>query len=171
MLAALEAIGEDGTEAKALASFLKRDKTAVNKALYAMAARGTARREDGEGGAPRWFVANARVGASEAATTQSARPASSTADAATTDARLSCPGCFALVCVLCQRHERYKGQYRAVFARGVETSTTSCLRPTDDDGDGADERYREVTCAQCGTVVAVQDDDDVYHFFNVFSAG
>jgi hypothetical protein len=28
-----------------------------------------------------------------------------------------------------------------------------------------------VTCAQCGTVVAVQDDDDVYHFFNVFSAG
>ena len=93
------------------------------------------------------------------------------ADAATTDARLSCPGCFALVCVLCQRHERYKGQYRAVFARGVETSTTSCLRPTDDDGDGADERYREVTCAQCGTVVAVQDDDDVYHFFNVFSAG
>jgi len=93
------------------------------------------------------------------------------ADAATTDARLSCPGCFALVCVLCQRHERYKGQYRAVFARGVETSTTSCLRPTADDGDGADERYREVTCAQCGTVVAVQDDDDVYHFFNVFSAG
>ena len=92
-------------------------------------------------------------------------------DAATTDARLSCPGCFALVCVLCQRHERYKGQYRAVFARGVETSTTSCLRPTDDDSDGADERYREVTCAQCGTVVAVQDDDDVYHFFNVFSAG
>jgi len=95
------------------------------------------------------------------------------ADAAKTDARLSCPGCFALVCVLCQRHERYKGQYRAVFARGVETSTTSCLRPTDDGGDGAsaDERYREVTCAQCGTVVAVQDDDDVYHFFNVFSAG
>jgi hypothetical protein len=61
VLAALEAIGEDGTEAKALAIFLKRDKTAVNKALYAMAARGTARREDGEGGAPRWFVANARV--------------------------------------------------------------------------------------------------------------
>jgi hypothetical protein len=92
VLAALEAIGEDGTEAKALASFLKRDKTAVNKALYAMAARGTARREDGEGGAPRWFVANARVGASEAATTQSARPASSTADAATTDAATSAGG-------------------------------------------------------------------------------
>jgi hypothetical protein len=94
------------------------------------------------------------------------------ADAAKTDARLSCPGCFALVCVLCQRHERYKGQYRAVFARGVETSTTSCLRPlADGDGGEGNERYREVTCVQCGTVVAVQDDDDVYHFFNVFSAG
>ena len=62
-LAALEAMGEDGTEAKALANFLKRDKAAVNKALYAMAARGTARREEGDGKAPRWFAANARVGA------------------------------------------------------------------------------------------------------------
>jgi len=92
VLAALEAMGEDGTEAKALANFLKRDKAAVNKALYAMAARGTARREEGDGKAPRWFAANARVGQSEAATTQSARPASSTADAATADAATSAGG-------------------------------------------------------------------------------
>lgn len=65
MLVVLEVIGEDGMEVKVLVSFLKRDKTAVNKALYAMAARGLVRREDGEGGVLRWFVVNVRVGVSE----------------------------------------------------------------------------------------------------------
>ena len=96
VLAALEAIGEDGTEAKALASFLKRDKTTVNKTLYAMAARGTARKEEGDGGAPRWFAANARVEGSDAATTQSAQPVSSTfrsqTAASTADAATSANG-------------------------------------------------------------------------------
>ena len=94
-----------------------------------------------------------------------------------TDAMLSCPGCFALVCALCQRHERFE-QYRAVFARNVEVDETSAWRPSDDvkvEGvEGAnsacDERYREVTCETCRTVVGVMDEDEVYHFFNVFAS-
>jgi len=97
--------------------------------------------------------------------------------AAKTDAMLSCPGCFALVCALCQRHERFE-QYRAVFARNVEVDETSAWRPSDDvrvDGvEGAKtqgkERYREVKCETCRTVVGVMDEDEVYHFFNVFAS-
>ncbi|KAJ3046574.1 hypothetical protein HK102_013131, partial [Quaeritorhiza haematococci] len=32
-----------------------------------------------------------------------------------TDGTLSCPGCFTNLTYLCQRHERYKNQYRALF--------------------------------------------------------
>ena len=99
------------------------------------------------------------------------------ASAGKTDAMLSCPGCFALVCALCQRHERFE-QYRAVFARNVEVDETSAWRPSDDvkmeGGEGensaCDERYREVTCETCRTVVGVMDEDEVYHFFNVFAS-
>ena len=31
------------------------------------------------------------------------------------DAALSCPACFTLVCVDCQQHAKYKTQYRAMF--------------------------------------------------------
>jgi hypothetical protein len=35
------------------------------------------------------------------------------------DAVLSCPGCFRIVCMDCQRHEYYKNQYRAMFVMSV----------------------------------------------------
>ena len=85
-----------------------------------------------------------------------------------TDAVLSCPGCFTTVTALCQRHDRYHEQYRAVFSMNVEVDETSTLRPTD--GEDAGERYKEVKCEGCGVVVGVIDEDEVYHFFNVFSS-
>ena len=96
-----------------------------------------------------------------------------------TDAILSCPGCFTEVCVLCQKHERYAGQYRAVFARNVCVVRESALVARGDerarDGDAREgslsavgERFHEVKCETCREVVGVIDDDEVYHFFNVF---
>lgn len=35
------------------------------------------------------------------------------------DAVLSCPCCFRIVCMDCQRHERYHDQYRAMFVMGI----------------------------------------------------
>ena len=35
------------------------------------------------------------------------------------DAVLSCPCCFNIVCMDCQRHERYAEQYRAMFVMGI----------------------------------------------------
>jgi E2F-associated phosphoprotein len=35
------------------------------------------------------------------------------------DAVLSCPYCFHIVCMDCQQHEYYKNQYRAMFVMGV----------------------------------------------------
>jgi hypothetical protein len=96
-----------------------------------------------------------------------------------TDAILSCPGCFTEVCVLCQKHARYAGQYRAVFAQNVCVVRESALVARGG-GDGAGmggeeamlsdvgERFHEVKCATCREVVGVIDDDEVYHFFNVF---
>ena len=93
------------------------------------------------------------------------------------DARPSSAHREALVCALCQRHERFE-QYRAVFARNVEVDETSAWRPSDDvkmegvegENSACDERYREVTCETCRTVVGVMDEDEVYHFFNVFAS-
>ena len=36
------------------------------------------------------------------------------------DAVLSCPCCFNLVCMDCQRHERFHNQFRAMFVMGIE---------------------------------------------------
>jgi len=36
------------------------------------------------------------------------------------DAVLSCPCCFNIVCMDCQRHERYANQFRAMFVMGIE---------------------------------------------------
>lgn len=35
------------------------------------------------------------------------------------DAILSCPSCFNIVCMDCQRHERYANQFRAMFVMGI----------------------------------------------------
>jgi hypothetical protein len=38
----------------------------------------------------------------------------------TTDAVLSCPCCFNIVCMDCQRHSKYSDQFRAMFVMGIE---------------------------------------------------
>jgi RNase P subunit RPR2 len=38
-------------------------------------------------------------------------------------------------------------------------------------GDGGDEYYQKVTCETCGIQVAMLDEDEVYHFFNVVATG
>jgi hypothetical protein len=83
LLSAVRALGEEGGDAKEIASFLKKDKSAVNKVLYALMKRGTVTQEvsAGNGGRPRWFIADnagtmATVASSQA-TTVSARAATS----------------------------------------------------------------------------------------------
>lgn len=36
------------------------------------------------------------------------------------DAVLSCPSCFTIVCMDCQQHVKYKNQYRAMFVMNIE---------------------------------------------------
>jgi len=62
---ALGALGAEGGDAKSIAGFLKIDKSAANKALYALRARGEATADASSGGAPRWTVSGGG-GASEA---------------------------------------------------------------------------------------------------------
>eukprot|EP00897_Mesotaenium_endlicherianum_P001727 jgi/Mesen1/1582/ME000134S00699 len=103
------------------------------------------------------------------------------------DAILSCPACLTSLCFDCQRHERYKGQYRAMFVRNCKAAQGEVLRvdasrqqqpgrargsrPKKADpaprGMEADSTYTPVDCAVCGTRVAVLDSDEVYHFFNI----
>jgi E2F-associated phosphoprotein len=108
----------------------------------------------------------------------------------TSDAVLSCPYCFHIVCMDCQQHEYYNNQYRAMFVMGVTvrwdkqlTYDTSdrCLVPFVSHEDtvpssnggnkihdaGCDDNtiYYTVCCASCQTTVAALDmTDEVYHF-------
>lgn len=88
--------------------------------------------------------------------------------------QLSCPSCFALLCVQCQAHERHEGQFRAIFVRNCVTRSgeTMRVRVTREGRRGAEiaaagEMLRPVACAKCDTEVAVRDTMDVYHFCNV----
>jgi 3-phenylpropionate/cinnamic acid dioxygenase small subunit len=45
----------------------------------------------------------------------------------TSDAVLSCPCCFNIVCMDCQRHQRYLNQYRAMFVMGITVDWHSRL--------------------------------------------
>lgn len=37
-------------------------------------------------------------------------------------------------------------------------------------GEDCDDRFHPVQCEECNTVVAVYDEDEVYHFFNVLTS-
>jgi hypothetical protein len=43
------------------------------------------------------------------------------------DAVLSCPACFNIVCMDCQRHEKYADQFRAMFVMGIVVHWQSLL--------------------------------------------
>lgn len=82
------------------------------------------------------------------------------------DAVLSCPACFGLICLDCQRHDNFNNQWRAMFAQNVRVLTEERLTVGADADAG--EWYHKVLCDYCGVDVGVRDQDDVYHFFDVF---
>ncbi|XP_068608293.1 E2F-associated phosphoprotein [Brachionichthys hirsutus] len=114
------------------------------------------------------------------------------------DAILNCPACMTTLCLDCQRHDKYRTQYRAMFVmnctverdevlryktqeerkqrnrkrrRGQKTETPLDEAPrTAPAGMDADEVYRPVRCSECSTEVAVFDKDEVYHFFNILAS-
>lgn len=61
-------------------------------------------------------LAGANNQAAEGITTNPALPSKPR----NSDAVLSCPCCFAIVCMDCQRHVKYENQYRAMFVMGIE---------------------------------------------------
>ncbi|XP_042357403.1 E2F-associated phosphoprotein isoform X1 [Plectropomus leopardus] len=114
------------------------------------------------------------------------------------DAVLNCPACMTTLCLDCQRHEKYRTQYRAMFVmncavkrdevlryktqteakqrrrkrrRGQRTGTEVDETPDPAPaGMDADEIYHPVQCTECSTEVAVFDKDEVYHFFNILAS-
>lgn len=113
------------------------------------------------------------------------------------DAILSCPACMTTLCIDCQRHDMYKNQYRAMFVVNCKVVEDEVLRYepsqqqkpgkkrkksqkgklvqlTKDNMSSADsslsERYHPVACTECNTEIAVYDNDEVYHFFNVLAS-
>ena len=147
---------------------------------------------------------NLRSGTTEAVTIQNNASSSSSHQAIRTetiqaykprhsDAVLSCPCCFVVVCMDCQRHERYQNQFRAMFVMNTNVNMQETwkfndlqqgLVKTNQPAAAAavsvsvgvagtvvpcdvEEQvvYHTVNCANCQTQVAVFDRmEEVYHF-------
>ncbi len=114
------------------------------------------------------------------------------------DAILNCPACLTTLCLDCQRHELYHNQYRAMFVLNCTIIRSEHLkypvpkkarwwkgnrgkRRHDEVGEGSSmgetretqnsqELYNPVKCSVCNTEVAVFDEDEVFHFFNVLTS-
>ncbi|KAG8464828.1 hypothetical protein KFE25_010196 [Diacronema lutheri] len=94
----------------------------------------------------------------------------------TTDAILSCPGCFTTICSFgSQRHARQRHRYRALLAENVVVHTDRLLPSADPRATGgnvaahAGAHFR-VSCELCGTDVGFQDaggDERAFHFTHV----
>ena len=96
-------------------------------------------------------------------------------DGTTTDAILSCTCCFTVVCMDCQRHERYATQFRAMFVMNIhvdwtltlvyQDETQQLVKQNENDND-TKELYYSVHCQNCNTQVAALDRvEEIYHFF------
>lgn len=83
-------------------------------------------------------------------------------DVESENVRISCPMCFSLLSTKVQRHERFEGQFRAVFVRNCKIVKSHRVRVKQDN-----ETYEIVACRQCETEVGVRDKEMVYHFWNV----
>ncbi|KAM6566665.1 uncharacterized protein LOC115722936 [Cannabis sativa] len=98
------------------------------------------------------------------------------------DAVLSCPACFTTLSLVCQRHEKYLTQYRAIFVVNCKVGSKCLLRDSisqlksgkrrrETDESEVDqtvgETFKQVHCMVCSTEVGVMDEEEVYHFFNV----
>ncbi|XP_064603549.1 E2F-associated phosphoprotein-like [Liolophura sinensis] len=110
------------------------------------------------------------------------------------DAVLDCPACMTTLCLDCQRHDVYTHQYRAMFVSHCSVDLQEVLkypketsrkkqkkktRFTASDGSaeglGTDSTaefdvYHPVRCTECNTLVAMYDQEEIYHFFNVLSS-
>jgi len=128
-----------------------------------LAAPAAARRGGGGGGG-----GGGSVGGGRSAPPPAAAGGGSDGDAAASP-RLSCPCCFTLLCVACQRHEAYTDHYRAVFVRNVKPLAGVPLRVTGADAVAGD-AFDAVACAVCETPVGVLDGEEVYHFCHVVCA-
>ncbi|KAJ2311799.1 hypothetical protein IWW51_002696 [Coemansia sp. RSA 2702] len=93
-----------------------------------------------------------------------------------TDAVLACPGCFTQICMVCQHHTRFAGQYRArsvvhCKVRDQELYTfgkRGLLEPlASSTARRAEDVFRLVVCSACNTKVGVIDSDNYYHLFHV----
>lgn len=102
------------------------------------------------------------------------------------DAILSCPCCFQIVCMDCQKHDRYVNQYRAMFVMNIgvqwqkryrydtgehelveieSSAIYSSVNVVQDVSKEKEEVYYSVYCLNCNTEVAVLNmEDEVYHF-------
>ncbi|CAN7995427.1 unnamed protein product [Ixodes hexagonus] len=97
----------------------------------------------------------------------------------TSDAVLNCPACMSVLCLDCQRHEIYNTQYRAMFVKNCVVSDTEVLKcppsrskrkKSGGEVDDPRDLFRPVRCRVCKTEVAVMDQDEVFHFFNVIAS-
>ncbi|XP_007882720.2 E2F-associated phosphoprotein [Callorhinchus milii] len=111
----------------------------------------------------------------------------------TSDAVLNCPSCMTTLCLDCQRHELYPGQYRAMFVMNCIINRGEVLKYKEaankkrrnwrkkakgpmgevsvpPQGNENEEAYHPVRCAECSVEVAVFDKDEVYHFFNILAS-
>ena len=100
------------------------------------------------------------------------------------DAVLNCPACFIVLCLDCQRHEKFDTQYRAMFVMNCTVDPSKQLkypepkkgkrkRKKDENPTPAvdpNDIFNPVNCNRCTTQVAVYDNDEVYHFFNVLAS-
>jgi len=72
----------------------------------------------------------------------------------------------ATLCIDCQKHDVYATQFRAMFVRNCLVSRTERLR---EGGGESGAVFYSVRCADCLTEVAVRDEEEVYHFFNILA--
>ncbi|KAK6481316.1 E2F-associated phosphoprotein-like isoform X1 [Huso huso] len=108
------------------------------------------------------------------------------------DAVLNCPACMTTLCLDCQRHEKYRTQYRAMFVMNCTVNREEVLRykgpmdkrrknrskkmkPNSEEAaeetqTDQEEKYHPVKCLECSTEVAVFDKEEVYHFFNILAS-
>lgn len=89
-----------------------------------------------------------------------------------TDAMLSCPACFTLLCADCQRHDEYHNQFRAMFVTPACRVRRGEILTFRDAGDGdKPEDYHPVCCAECGAEVGFFCiADEVFHFISVLAS-
>jgi hypothetical protein len=109
-----------------------------------------------------------------AAAAAAARAAAAEAEAAAhASPHLSCPACFTPLCFDCQRHASRPNAFRAMFVTNdVLVDKGRQVRPepgTEDEHDRA-RKFYAVLCKTCKTHVAVMDDEEVFHFFNVLES-